>query len=74
MNQSINLFLFHLFFLSFFSSDALLDGRSAVGWWARFPRPKTLPDWLCEGDLDYFVHQFENSGFVGGLYWYRFAG
>lgn len=33
--------------------------------------PDTMPDWLSEADLDYFVSQFEKSGFRGGINWYR---
>lgn len=35
------------------------------------PSPKTLPAWLTEEDLDYYVAQFERSGFRGPLNWYR---
>lgn len=30
-----------------------------------------LPDWLAERDLDYCVQQFDQTGFRGGLNWYR---
>lgn len=30
-----------------------------------------LPEWLNEVDLDYYASSFENSGFRGGLNWYR---
>lgn len=30
-----------------------------------------LPEWLTEEDLDYYVAQFEQSGFRGPLNWYR---
>jgi pimeloyl-ACP methyl ester carboxylesterase len=30
-----------------------------------------LPAWLTEEDLDYYVAQFEQSGFRGPLNWYR---
>ena len=33
--------------------------------------PDTLPDWLTEADLDFFTKEFEQSGFRGGLNWYR---
>jgi pimeloyl-ACP methyl ester carboxylesterase len=33
--------------------------------------PTTLPGWLSQADLDYFVGEFKNSGFRGGLNWYR---
>jgi pimeloyl-ACP methyl ester carboxylesterase len=35
------------------------------------PEPKELPDWLTEQDLDVFAAEYENSGFTGGLNWYR---
>jgi pimeloyl-ACP methyl ester carboxylesterase len=33
--------------------------------------PEHLPAWLTEEDLDYYVAQFEQSGFRGPLNWYR---
>jgi pimeloyl-ACP methyl ester carboxylesterase len=33
--------------------------------------PKTLPAWLTEQDLAFFTHEFERTGFRGGLNWYR---
>ncbi len=33
--------------------------------------PEALPNWLSEADLDYFVAEFERTGFSGGLSWYR---
>ena len=30
-----------------------------------------LPAWLTEADLDFFVSEFERTGFRGGLNWYR---
>jgi pimeloyl-ACP methyl ester carboxylesterase len=33
--------------------------------------PGRLPAWLTEEDLDYYVEQFEQSGFRGPLNWYR---
>lgn len=35
------------------------------------PDPQTLPAWLAEQDLDYYVAQFAHSGFRGGLNRYR---
>jgi len=40
----------------------LLSGR---------PTPTTLPNWLTEADIDFYVHEFERTGFRGGLNWYR---
>ena len=33
--------------------------------------PETLPAWLTEEDLDYYVAQYEQSGFLGPINWYR---
>jgi pimeloyl-ACP methyl ester carboxylesterase len=35
------------------------------------PPPATLPDWLSEEDLAYFVGEFKQAGFRGGLNRYR---
>ncbi|XP_058075981.1 uncharacterized protein LOC131224693 [Magnolia sinica] len=35
------------------------------------PEPITLPPWLCEEDIDYYVSKFSKSGFTGGLNYYR---
>ncbi|MCY4143624.1 MAG: alpha/beta hydrolase [Gammaproteobacteria bacterium] len=36
------------------------------------PDPQdSLPDWLTQQDIDYFVAEFEEAGFRGGLNWYR---
>jgi pimeloyl-ACP methyl ester carboxylesterase len=44
------------------SADALLDGM---------PDPDPFPAWLSEADLDYYVGEFEKSGFFGPLSRYR---
>lgn len=44
------------------ASAALLDGM---------PDPNPFPAWLTEADLDYYVHEFEGSGFFGPLSRYR---
>ncbi|MGE3073155.1 MAG: alpha/beta fold hydrolase [Dehalococcoidia bacterium] len=33
--------------------------------------PDSLPSWLSEADLAYFVSEFKRTGFRGGLNWYR---
>jgi hypothetical protein len=33
--------------------------------------PDTLPSWLTEDDLAYFVSKFEKTGFTGALNYYR---
>jgi pimeloyl-ACP methyl ester carboxylesterase len=37
----------------------------------RVPDPDTLPSWLTDADLDYYVGEFERSGFRGPLNRYR---
>lgn len=53
------------------SSQQLLDARSAPGFWARLPRPKSLPSFQSQQDFQYFVKQYRNRGFAGGLKWYQ---
>jgi pimeloyl-ACP methyl ester carboxylesterase len=45
--------------------------RSAGGWIPRLGAPKQLPPWLTEKDLDYFVSEFKEAGFRGGVNYYR---
>jgi pimeloyl-ACP methyl ester carboxylesterase len=35
------------------------------------PTPVSLPAWLNETDLNFYVNEFERTGFRGGLNWYR---
>ncbi len=50
----------------------LIDPKmSAGGWIPRLGEPLEQPAWLSEDDLDYFVNEFENNGFVGGINYYR---
>ncbi|MFK7915575.1 MAG: alpha/beta fold hydrolase [Pseudomonadales bacterium] len=37
----------------------------------QMPDTETLPPWLTQADLDFFVQEFESSGFRGPLNWYR---
>ncbi len=45
--------------------------RSAGGWIPRLGAPMEAPDWLTDADLDYYVAQFEEAGFRGGVNYYR---
>jgi pimeloyl-ACP methyl ester carboxylesterase len=45
--------------------------RSAGGWIPRLGKPKELPPWLSQQDLDYIVSEFEQAGFRGGVNYYR---
>jgi pimeloyl-ACP methyl ester carboxylesterase len=40
-------------------------------WLTDRPLPAALPNWLTEADLDFYVGEFERTGFRGGLNWYR---
>jgi pimeloyl-ACP methyl ester carboxylesterase len=44
------------------------DGRGFVD---RLPVVDTLPDWLTEEELAYYVREFTRTGFTGGINWYR---
>jgi pimeloyl-ACP methyl ester carboxylesterase len=54
-------------------SSRTLDATAAPGWWERIPRPVDLPPWFKQKDLDYIVGEFKQSGFLGGISWYRAA-
>ena len=41
------------------------------GYLTRLADPEVLPAWLREEDLDFYVSEFERTGFRGGLNWYR---
>ncbi|MDP3492323.1 MAG: alpha/beta hydrolase [Hyphomonadaceae bacterium] len=45
--------------------------RSAGGWIPRLGKPRTLPSWLTEQELDYFADEFKRAGFRGGVNYYR---
>lgn len=45
--------------------------RTAGGWIPRLGAPKGLPSWLTQADLDYYVGEFKQSGFRGGINYYR---
>ena len=41
------------------------------GFLGRMIDPATLPAWLTEEDIDFYVQEFTRTGFAGGLNWYR---
>jgi pimeloyl-ACP methyl ester carboxylesterase len=45
--------------------------RVAGGWIPRIGPPKGLPLWLTQADLDYYVNEFTQAGFRGGINYYR---
>lgn len=65
------------------SGDApLRRNRSAVdgevgmvprtgGFLSSLADPRSLPNWLTERDVDFYVSEFLRTGFRGGLNWYR---
>jgi pimeloyl-ACP methyl ester carboxylesterase len=45
--------------------------RAAGGWIPRLGAARGLPGWLSADDLDYYVNEFEEAGFRGGINYYR---
>ena len=45
--------------------------RAAGGWIPRLGAAKVLPGWLTSDDLDYYVDEFKEAGFRGGINYYR---
>jgi pimeloyl-ACP methyl ester carboxylesterase len=43
----------------------------AGGFLTRMLNPDALPAWLNDADVDFYVKQYQRSGFRGGLNWYR---
>jgi pimeloyl-ACP methyl ester carboxylesterase len=41
------------------------------GFLDRLRDPSTLPAWLTEADVEFYVNEFARTGFRGGLNWYR---
>jgi pimeloyl-ACP methyl ester carboxylesterase len=68
-------------FLYAISGDAFANGDQEPGWDGHFPLgqtmseqmivPETLPPWLTEADVQFYVDELAQSGFRGGLNWYR---
>jgi pimeloyl-ACP methyl ester carboxylesterase len=44
------------------------DGRGFID---RLPKPGGLPDWLSQEELDHYIEVFSQTGFTGGINWYR---
>jgi len=45
--------------------------RAAGGWIPRLGNPTALPHYLTQADLDYYVNEFTEAGFRGGINYYR---
>jgi len=63
------------------SGDIVADEKRAGGWDGYFASgerfidqltvPATLPAWLSEDDVDFYVDELSRNGIRGGLNWYR---
>jgi pimeloyl-ACP methyl ester carboxylesterase len=42
-----------------------------AGFLSHLVNPASLPHWLTEADVDFYVSEFARTGFRGGLNWYR---
>jgi pimeloyl-ACP methyl ester carboxylesterase len=57
--------------------DGVRDGQEIDmvprrgGFLSRLTNPASLPPWLTEADVDFYVSEFARTGFRGGLNWYR---
>ena len=45
--------------------------KHGTGWLEMMTDPETLPRWISEQELDFYVEQYTRTGFRGGLNWYR---
>jgi pimeloyl-ACP methyl ester carboxylesterase len=45
------------------------DGRGFVD--RMPPAPDVLPDWITQAEVDHYVDVFSETGFTGGINWYR---
>lgn len=52
-------------------AEAVRARKKGDGFLSGLDTPGTLPDWLTEDDLAYFVKELQGSGFRGGLNRYR---
>lgn len=52
------------------SGSLFVDGK-AEPMVVREPQPRTLPKWISQPEVDYFISEFERAGWTGGLNWYR---
>ena len=45
--------------------------KDAGGWIGRWGEAESLPEWLSEADLAYYIGEFKRAGFRGGVNYYR---
>eukprot|EP00927_Polykrikos_kofoidii_P065224 TRINITY_DN61006_c0_g1_i1.p1 TRINITY_DN61006_c0_g1~~TRINITY_DN61006_c0_g1_i1.p1 ORF type:complete len:367 (+),score=58.09 TRINITY_DN61006_c0_g1_i1:99-1199(+) len=53
------------------SSDRLYVDGKPEPMWRRLPAPQRLAPWITQTEFDYFVEEFNQHGWNGGLNWYR---
>jgi pimeloyl-ACP methyl ester carboxylesterase len=53
------------------AAGAIVMVARAGGFLSRMVEPASLPSWLTEADVEFYVREFARSGFRGGLNWYR---
>jgi pimeloyl-ACP methyl ester carboxylesterase len=53
------------------AAGSLMVPKRGGGGLGHTATPATLPSWLSEADIDVYAGEFRNSGFRGGLNWYR---
>lgn len=41
------------------------------GWLPLLTNPQSLPSWITEEEVDFYVQEYARTGFQGGLNWYR---
>ncbi|KAK8654352.1 hypothetical protein V6N13_128321 [Hibiscus sabdariffa] len=60
--------LFKLFLTSRDPQPFRISKETGLRGW---PDPPPLPSWISEQDIDYFANKFNQTGFTGGLNYYR---
>jgi pimeloyl-ACP methyl ester carboxylesterase len=45
--------------------------KTGLGFFEDIVMPDNLPGWFDESDVDFYTAEFEQTGFAGGLNWYR---
>ena len=50
---------------------AAMQHPGPQGYVDRLPEPTELPSWLTQQELDYYISEFQRTGFTSALNWYR---
>jgi len=53
------------------AAEAIVMVPRQGGFLGRMMDPGSLPSWLTEADVEFYVREFSRTGFRGGLNWYR---